>query len=82
MTGFDNGIDETVLKCLQGSYMFTLGDQPELRYRQAREALEKLGHETTIDYLAEAAALVREETGICSRLITSIKRRTAQYEGR
>ena len=32
--------------------LFTLGDQPERRYRVAREALAALGHATTIDYLA------------------------------
>ena len=32
--------------------LFTLGDQPERRYRVARAALAALGHETTIDYLA------------------------------
>src|SRR5271155_5244184 len=31
--------------------LFTLGDKPELRYRAAREALETLGHPTTISYL-------------------------------
>ena len=31
--------------------LFTLGDKPELRYRAAREALDRLGYETTIDYL-------------------------------
>jgi FO synthase len=44
--------------------LFTLGDQPERRYRIARAALAKLGHETTIDYLVEVAARVRAETGL------------------
>ncbi|MDH3452828.1 MAG: 5-amino-6-(D-ribitylamino)uracil--L-tyrosine 4-hydroxyphenyl transferase CofH [Gammaproteobacteria bacterium] len=44
--------------------LFTLGDRPERRYRQARDELAELGHETTIAYLAEAAALVLEETGL------------------
>ncbi len=44
--------------------LFTLGDKPELRYRVAREELDRLGHETTISYLAEAARLVVEETGL------------------
>lgn len=44
--------------------LFTLGDKPELRYRVAREELERLGHETTLSYLAEAAALVLRETGL------------------
>ncbi|MBN9043480.1 MAG: 7,8-didemethyl-8-hydroxy-5-deazariboflavin synthase [Rhizobiales bacterium 62-47] len=44
--------------------LFTLGDKPELRYRVAREALEKLGHATTLSYLAEAAKVVFRETGL------------------
>src|SRR5579884_117898 len=31
--------------------LFTLGDKPELRYSAAREALDALGHKTTISYL-------------------------------
>src|SRR5271154_5305309 len=41
-----------------------LGDKPELRYRAAREALDALGHETTIDYLEAMCALVLRETGL------------------
>ncbi|EJN05834.1 5-amino-6-(D-ribitylamino)uracil--L-tyrosine 4-hydroxyphenyl transferase CofH [Phyllobacterium sp. YR531] len=48
--------------------LFTLGEKPELRYRAAREALERLGFETTIDYLAHVAALVRDETGLLPHL--------------
>ena len=44
--------------------LFTLGDRPERRYRVAREALERMGFESTIDYLAHAARRVREETGL------------------
>ena len=44
--------------------LFTLGDKPELRYRAAREALDALGHETTIDYLEAMCALVLRETGL------------------
>jgi FO synthase len=44
--------------------LFTLGDKPELRYQAAREELERLGHPTTVSYLAEAARLVFEETGL------------------
>src|SRR6202795_253286 len=43
--------------------LFTLGDKPELRYRAAREALDGLGYETTIDYLQAMCALVLRETG-------------------
>jgi FO synthase len=44
--------------------LFTLGDKPEQRYRQAQEALHALGYETTIDYLQAMAALVLRETGL------------------
>jgi FO synthase len=44
--------------------LFTLGDKPELRYRAAREALSRLGHATTLSYLAEAARAVLDETGL------------------
>ncbi len=48
--------------------LFTLGDKPELRYRDAREALDRLGHATTLSYLADAARLVFEETGLLPHL--------------
>src|SRR5277367_3510996 len=38
--------------------LFTLGDKPELRYGAAREALNRLGFETTVDYLEAVCALV------------------------
>jgi FO synthase len=57
--GRDAGCDEA---------LFTLGDKPELRYRDAREALDRLGHATTLSYLAEAARLVFEETGLLPHL--------------
>ena len=44
--------------------LFTLGDKPELRYRAARAALDALGHDTTLDYLAEMAGAVLAETGL------------------
>src|SRR5204863_7635607 len=48
--------------------LFTLGDKPELRYGAAREALARLGHETTLSYLAEIAGLVLRETGLLPHL--------------
>jgi FO synthase len=48
--------------------LFTLGDKPELRYRAAREALLRLGHDSTLAYLAEMAALVLRETGLLPHL--------------
>ncbi|MDF3075709.1 MAG: Radical domain protein, partial [Alphaproteobacteria bacterium] len=44
--------------------LFTLGDKPELRYQAARDALQELGYETTIEYLAAMCALVLRETGL------------------
>jgi FO synthase len=44
--------------------LFTLGDKPELRYRAARTGLARLGHDSTISYLAAMAALVLRETGL------------------
>jgi FO synthase len=44
--------------------LFTLGDQPERRYRVARDALAAMGHATTIGYLAEVAKRVHEATGL------------------
>jgi FO synthase len=48
--------------------LFTLGDKPELRYAAARDALTRLGHDTTLSYLAEMAALVLRETGLLPHL--------------
>ena len=48
--------------------LFTLGDKPELRYRAARDELAAFGHQTTISYLAEMAALVLQETGLLPHL--------------
>ena len=44
--------------------LFTLGDQPEQRWPQAREFLEARGHTTTLGYVAEMSALVRAETSL------------------
>ncbi len=48
--------------------LFTLGDKPELRYAAARERLARLGHATTLSYLAEMAGLVLRETGLLPHL--------------
>jgi FO synthase len=48
--------------------LFTLGDKPELRYRVAREELEALGCETTLDYVGRAAEAVLGETGLLPHL--------------
>src|SRR5262245_12674079 len=44
--------------------LFTLGERPELRYRAAREWLDAHGFESTLHYLAAAAAEVRDRTGL------------------
>jgi FO synthase len=44
--------------------LFTLGDKPEKRYREARRELRELGFETTVEYLAHVCGLVLEETGL------------------
>jgi FO synthase len=48
--------------------LFTLGDQPELRYSTARRALDARGLATTLDYLQQMAALVLRETGLLPHL--------------
>jgi FO synthase len=48
--------------------LFTLGDQPERRYRAAREALAVMGHDTTLGYLAEVARAVHARTGLLPHL--------------
>src|SRR6476619_5018290 len=48
--------------------LFTLGDKPELRYRVARDELEALGCETTLDYVGRAAEAVLSETGLLPHL--------------
>jgi FO synthase len=44
--------------------LFTLGDRPEQRWPQAVEFLEGRGLGSTIEYVAEMSALVREETSL------------------
>src|SRR5918997_624582 len=48
--------------------LFTLGDKPELRYRAARDELREFGCDTTLEYLARAARLVLEATGLLPHL--------------
>jgi FO synthase len=48
--------------------LFTLGDQPELRYATARAALAALGFDSTLAYLEASAALVLKETGLLPHL--------------
>ncbi len=44
--------------------LFTLGDRPEAVHRSAQEALERLGHRSTVEYVAACCSLVLKETGL------------------
>lgn len=48
--------------------LFTLGDKPELRYREARDALAAFDCTTTVDYLERMAARVIDATGLLPHL--------------
>ncbi|MBK5263722.1 MAG: 5-amino-6-(D-ribitylamino)uracil--L-tyrosine 4-hydroxyphenyl transferase CofH [Alphaproteobacteria bacterium] len=55
--------------------LFTLGDKPELRFQAARDELAALGHETTLSYLAEICAAVRDETGLLPHINAGVMSR-------
>lgn len=44
--------------------LFTLGEKPERRHALARTELARLGHDSTLSYLAAMCALVLKETGL------------------
>jgi FO synthase len=44
--------------------LFSLGDQPERIFPEAREFLRQLGYERTLDYLAAMTELVLKKTGL------------------
>jgi FO synthase len=44
--------------------LFTLGEKPELRHDAARQALDEMGYETTLQYVAHVAERVLKETGL------------------
>jgi FO synthase len=48
--------------------LFTLGDRPETRWRQAREWLHAHGYDDTLSYLRAMAIRVLEETGLLPHL--------------
>ena len=64
--------------------LFTLGDKPELRYRAAREALDGLGYESTIAYLADMSAvqasLDNHNIGRARRLLEEYRPRLSQED--
>jgi len=57
--------------------LFTLGDQPELRYRAARRALDEMGSATTLEYLERMAGSVLQETGLLPHLNPGVMGRAA-----
>jgi FO synthase len=48
--------------------LFTLGDRPEDRWKQAREWLDELGFDSTLGYVRAMAIRVLEETGLLPHL--------------
>lgn len=44
--------------------LFSLGERPERRYPEARDALARLGYRSTVDYLVDACRLVLDNTGL------------------
>src|ERR1700761_903408 len=48
--------------------LFTLGDRPEARWKQAREWLDSRGYEDTLSYVRAMAILVLKETGLLPHL--------------
>ena len=44
--------------------LFSLGDQPEKIFPEAKQFLRELGYETTLEYLAAMTRLVLDETGL------------------
>jgi FO synthase len=48
--------------------LFTLGDRPEARWKQAREWLDAHGYDDTLSYVRAMAILVLEETGLLPHL--------------
>ncbi|MCB1670601.1 MAG: 5-amino-6-(D-ribitylamino)uracil--L-tyrosine 4-hydroxyphenyl transferase CofH [Gammaproteobacteria bacterium] len=63
-------VDQVLEICEKGARagcqeaLFTLGEKPELRYRVAREALDELGFQSTLDYVGFVAGQVLRETGL------------------
>ena len=66
--------DEIVAIARQGAELgckealFTLGDKPEDRWRQAREWLDQHGYDDTLSYVRAMAIRVLEETGLLPHL--------------
>ncbi len=58
--------DGAALGCKEA--LFTLGDRPEDRWKQARDWLAAAGYDDTLSYLRAMAILVLEETGLLPHL--------------
>ena len=63
-------VDEIIATVREGAragcreVLLTLGEKPELRYRVAREWLQKAGFDSTVGYVAAVAQRVLDETGL------------------
>ncbi len=63
-------LDEVMAVALAGrdagctEALFTLGERPELRYDEAARWLAARGYQSTVDYVANAAQMVLESTGL------------------
>jgi FO synthase len=68
------GPDEVLAIAAQGAALgckealFTLGDRPEARWRQARDWLDAHGYDDTLSYVRAMAIRVLEETGLLPHL--------------
>jgi FO synthase len=64
------GLDEVMAVARAGEAagcteaLFTLGERPELRYDEAARWLAARGYQSTVDYVASAAQMVLESTGL------------------
>ncbi len=58
--------DGAALGCKEA--LFTLGDRPEARWKQAREWLDAHGYDDTLSYVRAMAIRVLEETGLLPHL--------------
>src|SRR3954469_749830 len=64
--------DGAALGCKEA--LFTLGDQPEDRWPQAREWLDAHGYDSTLGYVRAMAIRVLEETGLLPHLNPGVLR--------
>jgi len=63
-------LDEVIVLAQKGrdlgckEALFTLGEKPELRHTVARDALQEMGFNSTLEYVAHVAEQVLKETGL------------------